>query len=103
MRDRGDKNKFNPIEDRFALHRNQRHRQALPDSPLDKGGFSDAWLPRVRLTVSQPGADGPFFDYRRPGHLWNGDGARAEKIGRRSSTPLHVWSGRADASSSDVP
>ena len=31
------------------------------------------------------------------------DGARTEKIGRRSSTALHVWSGRADASSSEVP
>jgi len=45
--------------------------------------------------------DSSFLDYRSP--VWNADGARAEKIGRRSSTALHVWSGRADASSSDVP
>ena len=42
-----------------------------------------------------------FLDYRSP--VWNADGAWAAKIGRRSSTALHVWSGRADASSSDVP
>ncbi len=51
-------------------------------------------------------AQGKFFkgsilDYRSP--FWNGEGARPEKIGRRSSTALHVWSGAADASSSDVP
>jgi hypothetical protein len=45
--------------------------------------------------------EGSILDYQSP--FWNGEGARPKKIGRRSSTALHVWSGRADASSSDVP
>jgi hypothetical protein len=59
-----------------------------------------------RIQSKKVAAQGKFFegsilDYRSP--FWNGEGARPEKIGRRSSTALHVWSGQADASSSDVP
>jgi hypothetical protein len=55
------------------------------------------------------GAIGPYpgptapCNYRSPGCVCTGDGARAEKIGTRSSTALEVWSGQANASSSDVP
>ncbi len=76
----------------------QKRRVAAVSSSLPSPGV----MPRTR---QESGGSGQIFqglhlDYRSP---FDGDGARAEKIGRRSSTALHVWSGRADASSSEVP